>query len=220
MRRGLKLNAMNQTLHIALLIITALLVIAPALMAFRRTARATRPHPAPEKRALSAAEATRRLIGDEAYRDMFRRVEILLSRHAAHNSELLSLCSGADTAEGTERLHSLLPGMPLTLKDASHEGVVAVDVYADSVKVGSLLFSEAERALAIMRSRSVKGVYVSEQSAFGDSSSVSLGIVIFHTAPAMGPSTAPVEKEAIARMLGSAYKFIHAGLHPVVVYQN
>lgn len=211
---------MNSTLHLLLLLLTAFLVTAPALVAVRRTRSVRQGSPTSPASGMSPAEESRRLIGDAAYHEMHRRVEILMARHAAHSSDCMYLCSGADTPRGNRKLHTLLPGMALILKDASHDDIYEVDVYSDDIRIGSLLFSEAEKALDLMHTRRLTGVYVSEQRAYGDCTTVGLGIVIFHTAPITVSTPAPVEKEAIDHMLASTYKFIHAGLRPVVVYQN
>lgn len=211
---------MNPTLHLLLLLLTAFLVTAPAIVAIRRTRSVPQASPDSPASGLTPVEESRQLIGDAAYHEMHRRVEILMARHAAHSYDCMYLCSGADTPHGNRKLHSLLPGMPLTLRDASHDGIYAVDVYSDDIRIGSLLFAEAEKVLELMHTRRRTGVYVSEQRAYGDCQTVGLGIVIFHTAPLTVKAQATVEKEAIDHMLASTYKFIHAGLRPVVVYQN
>lgn len=179
-----------------------------------------------------AEKATRRLIGDEAYERMHARVSELISHHRKDAAADIWLAAAPDDETGRHRLHTLLPGMPLSLKDVSDGGISAVEVYSDDICVGRLLLTEAEKALAITSGYRVTGTYVAEQNAYGDSDELSLKIVMFYRQSAVSDDAADEETvvptpektdnslPALSRALDSEYKHIVRGGHPMVFYQN
>lgn len=191
---------------------------------------------------------TRRLIGDDAFEHMRARIASLLRIHRSDRSTSLWLsgCPGDNT--GWQELHALLPGMPVTLEDVSHDGISAVAVYSRDVRVGTLLMNEAEKALRLTEKAHLTGAYVAEQNSYGPCDDMSLKIVLFYNKdeeslfaePSLDviPSQAgeksvsdaevcvgPVspeqsERDAMAYALTSEYKFIHRSDRPLVIYTN
>lgn len=200
--------------------------------AYGRDADVASAQPLAEKSAPSSSASkmeafTRRLIGDEAFELMRRRVASLLRIHSADRSTSLWLSGCPGDSTGWRELHSLLPGMPVRLEDVSHDGISAVAVYSREVRVGTLLMTEAEKALRLTGSAHLTGAYVAEQNSYGPCDDMSLKIVVFYrqdetpATPQAGPVT-PEESEhdAMAYALTSKYKYIHRGDQPMVIYLN
>ncbi len=154
---------------------------------------------------------TRALIGDDNFERMRDTVENLLQRHVADKCINVELTSGADSEEGARRLHSLLPGDPLTLRKNTESGLELVDVYSDGYRVGRLLLGDADKAIDVMKNSSLTGVYVAEQNCFGDCSYVDLRLILFFT-----PRIA-AENEQQA---DTPYRFTINGPKPIILYQN
>ncbi len=143
-------------------------------------AHASSSSPASRAACAPGEASTRRLIGNEAFERMRSRIASLLRLHKSDRSASLWLAGCPGDPTGWEALHSLLPGMPVSLKDVSHDGIAAVAVYSGRVRVGTLLLDEAERALRVSGSAQVTGAYVAEQNSYGPCEDMSLKIVLFY----------------------------------------
>lgn len=161
----------------------------------------------------SQENATRRLIGDEAYERMEENVRGILSGHRADRSINVSLSTGPDTPQGEQEFHSLLPGDPLWLRRSSEEGVDVVDVYSGGYRIGRLMLEAAQRVISIMDKDVITGSYVSEQNSYGDCDTSSLGIVIFHT-----PRATMAAEENTSDT--APYRITVNGPRRIVLYQN
>lgn len=129
---------------------------------------------------MSVAEReTRRLLGDQAYDEMVERVKRLLHNHDGQKSVTVNLTGGPSNAKGRERLHSLLPGDPLWLRENSIEGVRNIDVYSSGYKIGALMLNDADTVLEVMDTAKITGAYVAEQNSYGESDMVSLRVILF-----------------------------------------
>lgn len=123
---------------------------------------------------------TRNLIGDESYEIMTQNVDNVLASHSSDRCQSIALSTGPDSNRGQAVLHTLLPGDPLSLKIAGADGVDYVDVYSDDCMVGRLMLTAAEKAIELLETKDVTGVYVAEQNCYGDSDTVSLRLIIFY----------------------------------------
>ena len=129
----------------------------------------------------AASQATIQLIGREAYDEMTERIDRLLAAHANDSCVTVNLTCGSERREGSDRLHSILPGEPVTLAANTQGGLERVDVYSEGICIGSLLLVDAERALDTMRTKNVSGAFVAEQNGYGMSQGVALRVIIFYT---------------------------------------
>lgn len=144
---------------------------------------------------------------------MTARIADIISNHRCDSTRTVALTGGPESEEGAARLHDLLPGDSLHLRDSSAPGVARVNVYSDDILIGHLLLEDAERALSVMHSMLVTGVYVAEQNCYGDVDAVALNVIIFYAVPVLdGNEVAPASD--------TPYKLIFNGDRPIVVYQN
>lgn len=141
---------------------------------------------------------TRRLIGDEAFERMRTRIASLLRRHSADRSTSLWLSGCPGDSTGWEELHALLPGMPVTLENVSHDGISAVAVYSRDVRVGTLLMNEAEKAIQLTDNAQVTGAYVAEQNSYGVCDDMSLKIVLFYNKEEADHQDVPASPHPVA----------------------
>lgn len=131
---------------------------------------------------------TRKLIGTEAYTDMLHRVAAVLRSHLKDRYVKVTLTSGADSPEGENELHHLLPGDPLHLSRYAEDGAEYFDVYSRGFRVGRLMFDEAEAVSEIFRASVITGVYVAEQNSYGPCPTFDLTIAVFHSMSQSKPS--------------------------------
>lgn len=144
----------------------------------RRNSRAPS-HP----RQMSQEEAaTRELIGDDAYEDMVRRVDDIVSRHSSDRFVSVALSSGPKSLEGWKALCSLLPGDAVGLKFRDVDGLRIIDVLSNDVRIGSVLLTAADRLMSDVGGDAITGAYVAEQNSYGDSNVAAMRIIVFHSA--------------------------------------
>lgn len=156
--------------------------------------------------------STRRLIGEEAYREMNRRVESLLGKHKADECISVNLTCGPDNEQEAAELHHLLPGEPVNLSRCSSGGMDCIDVYSRGFRIGRLVLKDADDAIEVMNKSSVTGAYVAEQNCYGESSEIALRIVIFHS---------PERKyDANSAFCDKPYKIRFNGATPIELIQN
>lgn len=182
-----------------------------AQKAFTQEIKHESAHPAPE---LSSEEYTRRLIGDEAYARMEKKVEHILRYHRGEKSINVSLTAGPDTEHGREELHRLLPGDPLWMRKNVEGGMDVIDVYSGGYRIGRLMLDDAAKALRIMRTSILTGSYVAEQNCWGNCDDVALGIILFHSSPEEYEARRHSEAGALP------YRIVIEGEDPMVLYQN
>lgn len=154
------------------------------------------------------------LLGDEAYKRMTEKVDLVMHTHYRDNCRAVKLTSGTESGEGAKRLHHLLPGDDLYLQRADCGDVVAVDVYNEGRKVGTLMLSDAEVAVEIMSQKCVTGVYVAEQNCFGDCPKTDLTMIIFFKERNAEDFSQPYA------MQGMEFLAKADGPHPMLLFQN
>lgn len=120
------------------------------------------------------------LIGEKAYRDMNRRIDEIMQRHAAQRSLTLSLTCGPDNAYCARELHHLLPGEELNLLLCSEGGVEWVDAYHNGARIGRLTLIDSQEIRNRMNSHHVTGVYVAEQNCYEIEESYDLRLIMFY----------------------------------------
>lgn len=129
--------------------------------------------PKPEQRTVD-------LIGEEAFDEMTRKIDTILSKHSHQQCVTVNLSSGPDTREGASELHSILPGTPVLL-NANYEGGVSwIDVYANGARIGRLALLDAATVKDVMKSNVITGTYVAEQNCYGIENSYQLAVIIFY----------------------------------------
>ena len=127
-----------------------------------------------------ADERTIELIGEEEFREMSRRIDSIMRRHAGHHGVTLQLTCGPDTKAGADNLHSILPGSPLHLVLCREGGVEWIDVYHCGDRIGRLALNEAALVMQLIKSNEIKAVYVAEQNCYGIEGSHKMIIIIFY----------------------------------------
>lgn len=122
------------------------------------------------------------LIGREAFMDMTRRVDRILSDHETEESITVTLTCGPSDIKSEARLHALLPGDELRLSTHMENGVAVVDVFSDEYRIGSLVLTEADTVMKVMECNRLTGCYVAEQNCYDSPGYVKLDIVVFYSA--------------------------------------
>lgn len=161
----------------------------------------------------AAYDSTRSLIGDEAYEEMTRRVDTLLSIHRCDESVAVCLTSGPDNRPEADELHHLLPGEPVKLTRNDENGVECVDVYSRGFRIGRLMLADAEIAIEVMRDSMITGVYVAEQNCYGDCEDIAMRLVIFHCPERRHISSAIIDER-------KPYRVRFQGINPIELFQN
>lgn len=126
------------------------------------------------------------LIGREAFMDMTRRVDRILSEHEAEESITVTLTCGPSDSKSEARLHALLPGDELRLSAHIENGVAVVYVFSDEYRIGSLVLTEADTVMKVMECNRLTGCYVAEQNCYDSPGYVKLDIVVFYSATSHG----------------------------------
>ena len=138
------------------------------------------------------------LIGEEAYDRMTEQIGKVLKRHESHCCTIVNLTCGPDSREGSEELHSLLPGVELNLVACSQEGLDCIDIYHNGARIGRLLLDDADQLFDIMKSSRITGTYVAEQNCYGIETSHQMCIIVFYK-PAEKPANILKELKEAAR---------------------
>lgn len=175
------MSVIELSLYIALAAMLTLLIALKARADVRRTRRASRAPSHPRQMSKEEA-ATRELIGDDAYEDMVRRVDDIVSLHSSDRFVSVSLSSGPESPDGWKALRRLLPGDAVGLKFRDVDGLRIIDVLCDDVRIGSVLLTAADRLMSDIGSDAITGAYVAEQNSYGDSNVAAMRIIVFHSA--------------------------------------
>lgn len=128
----------------------------------------------------SDVTGTIELIGEEAYKKMTDRIDLILRTHGGQPSISLSLSCGPDSADGEEELHKMLPGDEVQLLLCCEEGVHWVDVYYNGFRVGRLALLGSEAVRDLLNACDIRAAYVAEQNCFGIEDSYDLRIIVFY----------------------------------------
>lgn len=177
-------------------VITIILIIALAGLAFNlQTAASVKRHREDKQRKVAESalrcdseQRTIDLIGEDTYNDMTRRIDKILRDHCRQQCVTLNLTCGPDSKEGSQQLHSILPGTELMLNRCEEGGVDWVDVYAGGARIGRLALLEAQTINEIAKLNYIKGAYVAEQNCYGIEDSHRLAIIIFYEPKSYSPT--------------------------------
>ena len=159
------------------------------------------------------------LIGREAFMDMARRVDRILSEHEEEESITVTLTCGPSDSKSEARLHALLPGDELRLSAHMENGVAVVDVFSDEYRIGSLVLTEADTVMNVMECNPLTGCYVAEQNCYDSPGYVKLDIVVFYAAS----SHARTNMERMRHLINSCrvrLREARPGGFPLEIYTN
>lgn len=123
---------------------------------------------------------TKRLIGEDRYDLMSRKVDRILDEHGGEMSISVGLTTGPESDRASRELHSLLPGDTLNLVCRGEDHLDSVDVYSNGFRIGSLMLEDAREARELILDNVVTGVYVSEQNCYDDPSILALKLIMFY----------------------------------------
>lgn len=159
------------------------------------------------------------IIGREAFMDMARRVNRILTEHNTEDSITVTLTCGPSDSRSEARLHALLPGDELRLSAHMENGVEVVDVYSDEFKIGSLVLTEAASVIKVMENCRLTGCFVAEQNCYHSPGYVKLDIVVFFSAS----NRSLINMEQMKKLIGSCrirLREARPGSFPLDFYAN
>lgn len=136
------------------------------------------------------------LIGLDAFKEMSARIDRILHSHRGDKSISVTLTCGPSDTICAARLHTLLPGDSISLKIRDNKGVNVVDVFADDMKIGSLVLTEADAVISTLESNRLTGCYVAEQNCYASPGILSMSIIIFYkdlASPSLPYSSIPFD---------------------------
>lgn len=136
------------------------------------------------------------LIGLDAFKEMSARIDRILHSHRGDKSISVTLTCGPSDTVCAARLHTLLPGDSISLKIRDNKGVNVVDVFADDLKIGSLVLTEADAVISTLESNRLTGCYVAEQNCYASPGILSMSIIIFYkdlASPSLPYSSIPFD---------------------------
>ncbi len=112
---------------------------------------------------------------------MVRNVDDVLLRNREFSSKVIRLTAGNEAPLCGNRLHTLLPGDSLQAIRNSDTDFLSFHIYSDGLRIGTLMWDDAETLDAVLKYATLKGLYVAEQNCYGDHGVTDLAIIIFYS---------------------------------------